>query len=120
MSTIGFVDDINLLAYGRSTEQNCQTLSTAHNICMRWANTHGATFAPQKYELMHLSRTPRRFNMTATVDIQSNIIEPKPNIRVLGVQVDSKLRWGAHLARIEAKADEFVGMGPIRHHIYRN
>ena len=32
--TIGFVDDLNLLAYSKSTEQNYATLSTIHKRCL--------------------------------------------------------------------------------------
>lgn len=55
VSTLEFVDDVNLLAYSKSTEKNCRMLTAVHEVCMRWASTHGATFALQKYELMHLS-----------------------------------------------------------------
>lgn len=39
----GFVDDVHLLAYRKSTEANCSTLEKAHEICLKWASTHGAT-----------------------------------------------------------------------------
>ena len=55
----GFVDDVHLLAYSESTETNCATLEKAHNLCLKWAATHGASFAPHKYELIHMSRTPK-------------------------------------------------------------
>ena len=32
--TIGFVNDLNLLAYSKSTEQNYATLSTIHERCL--------------------------------------------------------------------------------------
>ena len=32
--TIEFVDDLNLLAYSKSTEQNCVTLSQIHERCL--------------------------------------------------------------------------------------
>lgn len=102
-SSIGFVDDANILAYGRSTEDNCETLAKIHEVCILWARQHGATFAPEKYELIHLSRTPRRFNMTATLRTSGVEVSPKQDIRILGVQIDTKLRWGAHLRKIEAK-----------------
>ena len=31
---IGFVDDLNLLAYNKSTEQNCTMLSQVHERCL--------------------------------------------------------------------------------------
>ena len=53
--TIGFVDDLNLLAYSKSTEQNCATLSKIHERCIGWAKRHGMKFAPHKYELIHFT-----------------------------------------------------------------
>ena len=64
--TIGFVDDTNILAYSKSTAQNCRTLGKLHDICMEWARTHGAIFEPSRYELIHLARKPKRFDMDAT------------------------------------------------------
>ena len=40
--------------------------------------------------------------MTASIQIESSVIKPKPDVRVLEVQLDMKLRWGAHLRQIEA------------------
>ena len=37
-SAIGFVDDANILAYGKSTEENCKTLESIHRQCEKWAS----------------------------------------------------------------------------------
>jgi len=100
---IGFVDDATLLAYSKSTEENCEILTKVHQQCQQWARMHGACFAPAKYELIHLTRTPKRFNMKACIDINGCQINAKADIRVLGVQIDTKLVWGAHIKKIEAK-----------------
>jgi hypothetical protein len=104
VSSNGFVDDINVLTYGGSTERNCKILEETHRKCEEWAATHGAKFAPDKYEIMHLTRTPRRFNLKATPILGGLRKEPKGNIRVLGVQIDAKLRWGPHMAKVREKA----------------
>ncbi len=104
IQTGGFVDDIHLLAYSGSTEDNCRVLHKAHDICLEWAKTHGATFAPKKYELVHLTRSPKRFNMEASLDFNEVKIDPSPSIRVLGLHVDTKLRWGPHIAQLTARA----------------
>ena len=104
VQTGGFVDDIYLLAYSGSTEDNCRVLHKAHDICLKWARTHGATFAPKKYELVHLTRSPKRFNMEASLDFNEVKIDPSPSIRVLGLHVDTKLRWGPHIAQLTARA----------------
>lgn len=41
-SALGFVDDVNVLAYGKSTEENYRTLETIHKKCEKWASRHGA------------------------------------------------------------------------------
>lgn len=102
-SGLGFVDDVNVLAYGRSTEENCLTLEKVHKACEKWARRHGSVFAPAKYELIHLSRSPKRFNMAAVVRISNDTVRPKPDIRVLGLQIDTKLKWGPHIRRTQEK-----------------
>lgn len=104
VQTGGFVDDIHLLAYGGTTEDNCRVLGKAHKICLHWARTHGASFNPQKYELVHLSRSSKRYNMKASINFDNTIIDPSTNIRILGLQIDSKLRWGPHIAQIKTRA----------------
>ena len=102
-SALGFVDDINVLAYGKSTEENCKMLEEIHKKCEKWAIRHGSVFAPKKYELIHLSRNPKKFNMSTVVRIENSIIEPKTDIRILGLRIDTKLKWGPHVRKIQEK-----------------
>jgi ribonuclease HI len=103
-SATGFVDDINILTHSTSTEQNCLSLQRIHLACEEWARRHGAAFDPAKYDLIHFSRAPKRFNMKATLRIDNATLEPKSEIRVLGVQLDPSLRWKPHLRAVEARA----------------
>ena len=41
--------------------------------------------------------------MLATVTINSQTIKPKPKIRVLDLQIDTKLRWSTHVQNIQVK-----------------
>lgn len=85
-----------------------------HETCVEWARTHGATFAPAKYELIHLSRKPGRFDMTAGLRIGNTSINPKADVRILEVQLDTKLHWGAHLREIEGKnATQMLAMNRL-------
>lgn len=103
VQTGGFVDDIHLLAYSRSTDKNCDPLEKVHRICLRWAETFGATFAPKKYELVHLTRGPKRVNLTATVRLSQLAVKSNAAIRVLGLWIDTTMRWGPHLAKEKSK-----------------
>jgi len=100
LPTGGFVDDVQLLAYGKSTERNCEVLSKAHEICPKWARTHGASFAPQKYELLHLFRRPKKVNMAMFINFGTTFIEPRTSIRILGLHIDGKLKWEPHVTQL--------------------
>ena len=67
LSASAYVDDTTLLAYGPSTERNCRTLERAHEACQKWAYRYGASFAPEKYNLIHLLNKPSKFNMRAPI-----------------------------------------------------
>ena len=98
-----FIDDVNILTYSTSTEENCKTLETIHRRSEAWAARHEAAFAPAKYQLIHLSKNSKKFNMQATVNIVNNIVNSKIDIRVLGVQIDTALKWGPHIKKIQEK-----------------
>src|SRR6266536_3108620 len=70
---------------------------------MDWAVRHGATFAQKKYELIHLTRHPKRFNMAASLRLEQCNVDPKTQIRVLGIELDTKLRWGPHVRKVQQK-----------------
>lgn len=61
---------------------------------MAWARTHGATFAPEKYQLMHFTRRRWKLKMQASVEIPKFPDDPVPVMRILGIHLDSKLKWG--------------------------
>ncbi len=43
--------------------------------------------------------------MRASVDLGSATVKLKANIRVLGLQIDSKLRWGPYIKEVKAKME---------------
>jgi len=102
IEVLDFVDDINILVYDRFTEEICRTLSKAHDVCAKWARTHDATFASEKYELTHFTRKSKRFDMMTSIQIENSVIKSKSDVRVLEMQLNTKLRWDAHLRQIEA------------------
>ena len=79
------MDDIHLLAYSKSTERNCQILEKAHRECARWAAIYSAIFAPAKYNLVYLTRKPKKVNLIAIVRLGTVLIQPDLAIRVLGL-----------------------------------
>jgi hypothetical protein len=87
-----FVNDVNILAYEKSIENNCKSLKIIHRACERWAVRHEIMFVSIKYELIHLTRNLKRFDMIITINIDFITITSKIDIRVLKLQIDIKLR----------------------------
>jgi Reverse transcriptase (RNA-dependent DNA polymerase) len=102
-SLSGFVDNVNLLTYGTLTEENCESLKRMHAACETWAKRHSSEFLVKKYELIHFSRTPRRFNIEASIDLNTNLVRLRPEVRVLGILLDSKLCWNAYLRAVKTR-----------------
>lgn len=109
ISAIGFADDSHILTYSKSTETNCRTLERIHNECLVWARRHGMSFAPQKYELTHFTRSRTKFNLQASASFNGIHKEPSKEVKVLGVWLDSKLRWTSHARELTRKADRQIG-----------
>jgi len=102
VSSLVFIDNVNLLAYGPTTERNCRQLEAVHDKCLAWARKYRALFAPEKYTLMHFSRR-RRFNMKAPIQLESIEKKPEESVRVLRAWLDPRLNWNSHLDRIMQK-----------------
>ena len=108
LSGIGFADDINLLIYSPSTEANCRKLKRVHKELLTWARHHGMKFAPKKYELIHFTQC-RKFNLRAGIRLEGEAKTPSPDIRILGVWVDTKLQWSAQLKEAKEKVVSQIG-----------
>jgi hypothetical protein len=96
-SGTGFEDDVNALAFGKSTEENCRTLQAIHEQCLEWARRHGASFAPEKYILVHFTKARTKHNSACPLILPDSTINPSPHARVLGVILDKILSWQPHL-----------------------
>jgi hypothetical protein len=56
LGIVGFADDTNFLAFGRTPEANARQLERAWDTCLRWVKTRGMAFAAEKSELIYFNR----------------------------------------------------------------
>jgi hypothetical protein len=98
-----YVDDVNILIYEKSIEENCRNLEKVHKLCERWAIRHEFVFVSIKYELIHFIKNSKKFDMTITIKIDSNTIQSKIDIQILDVQIDTRLKWDSHVRKIQEK-----------------
>jgi hypothetical protein len=69
IAALDFVNDINILTYEFNITNNCRILKKMHAHCETWARRHEVVFASIKYELIHLTRNSKKFDMQTTVRI---------------------------------------------------
>ncbi len=98
-----YVDDVNILIYEKSIEENCRNLERVHKLCERWAIRHEFVFVSIKYELIHFIRNSKKFDMMITIKIDLNTIQSRIDIRVFDVQIDTRLKWDSHVRKIQKK-----------------
>ncbi len=78
-------------------------LQTVHKQCLEWARRHGASFAPERYILVHFTKASTKHNHACPLILLTSTIHPSPSARVLGVTLDKKLSWQPHLHHIKSK-----------------
>ena len=95
---LAYVDDLYMIVTSPNYSENCRILESLHKEVMVWARENDISF--DKYQVRHFKRSrtakingdddyPRLPGLDGT-DLQKEI-------RILGVIVDTQLRWDAHV-----------------------
>ena len=100
--TIGFADDTNLLAFGQTRRRCVQTLEEAFQIASEWAQIRGMEFEPAKSTLIHFDRGPGDSTPAILNGVQ---IKPAKSSRFLGIWIDRKLTFAAHIRAVKGKLE---------------
>ncbi len=78
-------------------------LLRVYQQCLEWANKHGASFAPEKYILVHFTKARTKHNTSFPLMLPTFTNHLSPSAHVLGVILDKKLSWQPHLQHIKSK-----------------
>ena len=97
LSTSIFVNDITLLIYEQIIEENYKILENTHNWCMNWICHYRAFFILKKYDLIHLFRKFKKFNMQAQLQLENLIKTLIISVQMLKIWLNSKLQWSKHV-----------------------
>jgi hypothetical protein len=108
LSPTGFADDVTLIVYSRTVERNCELLEKAYKKCLKWAKTHGSRFNPEKSELIHFYKARKDLGKTEII-LEGNIVKPSKSIRLLGVYMNQRLSYKAHLEVIKGRIAIILG-----------
>ena len=101
--SLKFMNDVNILTYDTFTTINCRALKNAHKLCEFWAKRHEAHFVSIKYELIHLIKNNKRFDLSALINIKTAICASFSTIKMLNVLINSKLKWEFYLKFVQNK-----------------
>ena len=74
-----------------------------HEIFTTWFRRHEAIFFSTKYELIHLNKSLKKFNMQTMINLKEMQLTLKTNIRILELQINTKLKWKFHVKKIQNK-----------------
>ena len=106
----GYADDINIYRATHSLDENVQKLAEDVRSINAWGQEHKIYFAPEKVELIHLTRQRGLYAPPVVVDdvLTINPVAPTGDnqaaLRWLGVWFDRKLTFKRHVAERVAKA----------------
>jgi hypothetical protein len=95
---MAFVDDYSAWVTGPSAEANREGIQTIIDGAMDWERRSGATFEGEKTVIIHFTRRSDRVS-TRPFTIKGEAIAPKETAKILGVIMDSGLRYVQHIRK---------------------
>jgi endonuclease/exonuclease/phosphatase family metal-dependent hydrolase/ribonuclease HI len=100
--SMAFVDDYNAWVTGPTAEANREGIQAIIDRAMEWERRSGATFEGDKTVIIHFTRRPDRTS-TRPFSIKGEAIAPKETAKILGVIMDSGLRYVQHIGKATTK-----------------
>ena len=99
---IAFVNNYTEWVVGENAEANTVSLRKVINHALAWEACSGAIFKGEKTALVHFTRNPK-LRSNKPLNIKGADIQPQNETKILGVVMDSKLRYKNHVKRISNK-----------------
>ena len=96
------MDDYTAWVTGASADANYLGIQQIVQKALSWERSSGATFETAKTAIVHFTRAPHRSSSTP-IFIKGVAISPTPEAKILGVIMDSALRYHTHIGRIATK-----------------
>ncbi|EEA25303.1 reverse transcriptase, putative [Talaromyces marneffei ATCC 18224] len=100
--SIAFVDDYTAWVIGPTAESNRPGIQAIIDRALDWERRSGATFESEKTAIVHFTRNTDRSSSTPFT-IRGKMVKPKDSAKILGVVMDSQLRFEKHIANAATK-----------------
>ncbi|KAJ5117317.1 hypothetical protein N7448_010949 [Penicillium atrosanguineum] len=99
---IAFVDDFTAWVTGPTAQSNRQGIETIVNEALDWEGRSGATFEAEKTAIIHFAPKAHKSD-SEPLTIKGETVEPRDHVKILGVVVDTRLKYKEHIARAASK-----------------
>jgi hypothetical protein len=96
--SMAFMDDYTAWVTGPSAEANQAGIQAIIDRALGWERRSGATFEGEKTAIVHFTRNPDRSSSTPFA-IKGEMVSPKESAKILGVVMDSQLRYKQHSSK---------------------
>jgi ribonuclease HI len=118
--SLGFVDDIALIAIGKDFEETTRRLRnmmTKEDGGLQWSKEHNSMFEVNKSVILHASRRTQKNPEDdhsqipldrPTLTLQGQEIQEVQSYKYLGIQIDAQLRWKEQAQRVAANATKWI------------
>ena len=100
--SMAFVDDYSAWITGPTAAANRRAIEAIVERALEWERRSGATFEGEKTVLVHFTRDPRRTDTTPVL-VKGEPVSPTRKAKILGVIMDSELRFKEHIANAATK-----------------
>ncbi|KAJ5737265.1 uncharacterized protein N7483_002390 [Penicillium malachiteum] len=102
---VAFVDDYTAWVTGPTAHSNREGIETIINEALDWERRSGATFEADKTAIIHFAPKMRKFDHSPFT-IKGQTVVPKDHVKILGVLMDTRLKYKEHIARAASKGLE--------------
>lgn len=102
---IAFVDDFTAWVTGPTARSNREGIKEIIDEALDWERRSGATFEADKTAIIHFTPKAHKSEQEPFT-IKGQAVEPKDHVKILGVVMDTRLKYKAHIARAASKGLE--------------
>ncbi|KAJ5556668.1 hypothetical protein N7494_000583 [Penicillium frequentans] len=102
---VAFVDDFTAWVTGSTAQSNRQGIEVIINEALDWERRSGATFEAEKTAIIHFAPKMRKSDHESFI-IKGQTVVPKSHVKILGVLMDTRLKYKEHMARAASKGLE--------------
>ena len=103
-----YADDANIIINGANIADIVQQLNELCNILPNWVISNGLALNLKKTKYMLFSR--QNIELPDEFKILNKKIDRVKEVRFLGVIVDEKLNWSAHIKTLKSKMSRYIGI----------